>query len=328
MSFLSIIRPIAKSAAFAFLAPLLASGAARAEIIPLDSMVRGISSSPAQCAAIETAVWVSVANRGFCMRYYLSTAGGQGAWPVVYLSGDKLGTVDLKTRRIKVSKTAKDEDTRNFQRNADQLSRLANGPAIYLARVGIDGSSGHHSIRRSVLELYVTHAALNAIKQKYQLDGFHLVGQSGGSAILGGLLALRNDIGCAVPGAGRLAFLKQRSRPADPLLLHIDPSQAIPAIARNGARIIVVTDPADQTVQVQHQSTFVQQMRRHGAPIEQLLVQATDEKRHGVSAYARQAVAACSQGQNTQRIAQDVATLVQHRLEIAARRQASGNLIL
>ena len=48
-------------------------------------------------------------------------------------------------------------------------------------------------------------AALDAIKQRYGFEGFHLAGQSGGSKLVGGLIELRHDIACAVAGSGPLA---------------------------------------------------------------------------------------------------------------------------
>ena len=83
------------------------------------------------------------------------------------------------------------------------MSKQYKTAAIYLARAGVDGSSGDHRIRHTVLELNVTNMALDAIKQRHGFDGFHLIGQSGGSKLVGGMLALRTDIGCAVIGAGK-----------------------------------------------------------------------------------------------------------------------------
>src|SRR5262245_30560158 len=162
---------------------LLAGNTARAHMIPIADLLRGISMTPAQCAAIPQTVWVTVAGRPFCIRYYLSTAGGSGPRPVVFLEGDRFGKLDLKTGTF-ATPGDKDMNTDDFIKWADGLSRQTKTTGIYLARVGLDGSSGDHRVRHSVLELTVMHAALDAIKQRHQFDGFHLVGQSGGSQIV------------------------------------------------------------------------------------------------------------------------------------------------
>jgi hypothetical protein len=48
---------------------LAAATGARADIIKKEDMLRGITMTRAQCAAIEEAVWVNVAGRDFCVRY-------------------------------------------------------------------------------------------------------------------------------------------------------------------------------------------------------------------------------------------------------------------
>src|SRR5207302_7978011 len=88
---------------------------------------------------------------------------------------------------------------------ADGFSKMAKTTAIYLARIGVEGTSGNHTSRKTLLELHLMNAALDAIKRRYGFEGFHLVGQSGGSKLVGGLIGLRRDIACAVSGSGPLA---------------------------------------------------------------------------------------------------------------------------
>ena len=57
--------------ALALAVPLLASTPTRGEIIPAAQMARGIPTSQTQCAAQLQTVWVTVAARSFCIRYYL-----------------------------------------------------------------------------------------------------------------------------------------------------------------------------------------------------------------------------------------------------------------
>ena len=273
---------------------------AQAEIIPLADMLHGTTISAAQCAAKRDTVWVTAFNQGFCLRYYVSTAGGDGRRPIVLLSGDKLGPFNRTTGLFSPAPKDGDVDTINLIKRADVASQLAGAPAIYLARIGIDGSSGFHGVRKTNLELEAVNAALNAIKIRYRLDGFHLVGQSGGAGLIGSLLGMRHDVGCAVLGSGPLYWGKI-NQPSDPALQYPDPTNAVPAIAQNrSTRILVVTDPADQRVPIERQSTFVRNLREAGGRVEQFFVQSTDPEHHGVVGFASVAAAGCVRGASDQ----------------------------
>jgi hypothetical protein len=261
-------------------------------------------------------VWVNTSVGGYCIRYYLSMVGGEGRWPTVRLSGDKLGIANPRIGTFKGSPNDKDINTDGLQRRGDMFSKRTGGRAIYLARIGIGGSSGYHMVCHSVLELQVTNAALTGVKQRHQYEGIHLVGQSGGGTLVGGLLGLRQDIGCAAPGSGRLALLTEhKARPnADLGRTSFDASESI---ARCRARILVVTDPEDKKVLLKNQTTFVERLRRVGGQAEQFFVQATDENHHDTVTYSATAVAGCIRGESTQVIAQNLAEQVRTRLAAA-----------
>src|SRR5213596_104314 len=83
----------------------------RAHIVPVADMVRGIQMTPAQCSTLPMTVWVIVSGRPYCIRYYLSNAGGRSARPLVFLQGDRLGKLNLKTGAWSPSDKGKDIDT-------------------------------------------------------------------------------------------------------------------------------------------------------------------------------------------------------------------------
>jgi hypothetical protein len=292
---------------------------AQADIVPLADMLRGITMTLEQCSAMPQTVWLKVHGRDFCIRYYLSTVGGEGRRPVVFLQGDRLGKLNLKTGEFALTARDNDLDTDSFMRTADAMSRQYRTSAIYLARAGIDGSSGDHRIRGTVLELDVTNRALDAIKQRHGFDGFHLIGQSGGANLAGGMLALRADLGCAVLGAGNLHRVGPK-RPADDVSNdHFNVSDAASAIAqRRSTRIMLVTDPGDKKVPEPAQSGFAHSLRQAGGEIEQFMVRATDEHRHGVSGYSRAAAAGCLRGEDTDTVAQNLQHLVEKRVAAKA----------
>ncbi|BAT60613.1 hypothetical protein GJW-30_1_03161 [Variibacter gotjawalensis] len=294
-----------------FLATVGMGGSAEAEILRAAQMARGVSVTQSQCAALGTAVWAVVANTGYCVRYYVSVKGGKGMMPAVFLQGDKLGTYRESTRSFSDAGPSADIDTERLQALADELSSMTRTTGIYLARPGVDGSAGHHGDRRSWLELYIVHVALDAIKKKDGYTGFHLVGQSGGAALVGGLIFMRADIGCAVPGAGRLALLGETFNVKDPLRRLFDPVREVATIARRTTRIIVVTDPEDRLVKAKNQNAFVNAVRKAGGRVEQFYVQATDEDRHGVRRYAFRAIEGCIKGESQQHIAMALEVLRQ-----------------
>src|SRR5215468_7434949 len=80
--------------AIALAAAVAAATGAAAEIIKKEDMLRGITTTRDQCAATPQTLWLNVDKQDFCVRYYLSTAGGEGTRPVVFLQGDHFGTID------------------------------------------------------------------------------------------------------------------------------------------------------------------------------------------------------------------------------------------
>jgi hypothetical protein len=311
---------------------LFTATGAGAEIIKKEDMLRGIATTREQCAATPQTVWVSAFGQDYCVRYYVSTAGGEGLHPVVYLTGDYFWRVNLKTwqwippskdKNGKVPFDGMDHDinTDDLAKTADAFSKKAKTTAIYLARIGVDGTSGNHLYRKTLLELHLMNAALDAIKQLHTFEGFHLAGQSGGSKLVAGLAGMRRDIGCAVAGSGPLVLIQ----PADskiPGRTLFDPVEFIPPIVKNSAlRLLVVTDPADQNVPVKQQTGFVEKLHRAGRDIPQFFVTAVDDNHHGVLAYTELVTAGCILGKSDSEIATAIGTIVKRNTEFNEQRR-------
>jgi hypothetical protein len=158
-----------------------------------------------QCAAIPQAVWVISRGRSFCIRYYLSTAGGQGSTPVVFLGGDAPWASIADREKLPPAQLRfGDANTDNLLKVADRISK-ARDSGNRAARVGLDGSSGtHNKLRHTRLELLATNEALETIKRRHHFEGFHVYGHSGGGNLVVGLLELRHDIGCDAPADRQL----------------------------------------------------------------------------------------------------------------------------
>src|SRR5216684_3247709 len=329
-------RTAAATAVLTMAAAVVAASGAGAEIIKKDDMMRGITTTRERCAATAQTLWLNVDKQDFCVRYYLSTAGGEGTRPVVFLQGDHFTTVDTKTWQwIPISKDKNagvtydptnsaqhgDDNTDDLTRTADAFSKMAKTTAIYLARIGIDGTSGNHVFRKTLLELHLMNAALDAIKQRYGFEGFHLAGQSGGSTLVAGLAATRRDIACAVSGSGRLGKSYDIGS-KDPARTWVNPLEFVPSIAQNrSVRFFMVTDSADRTVPAKQQTPFAEKMHRAGRDIRQYFVAATDDYHHGVVGYAQLVAGGCVLGKSDADIATAVSTMVKRNAAFNAQRR-------
>jgi len=302
-------------------AALLAVNGAVAEVIKKQDLLHGSTLTRAQCEATSGTLWLSVHARDFCVRYYVSTAGGEGPRPVVFLQGDQLGKLNRKTWTWMDTSEAKDVDTVDIMKIADGFSKMAKTTAIYVARIGVDGTSGNHMSRKTVLELDLMNAALDGIKRSHGFEGFHLAAQSGGSRIAGGLVGLRRDISCLVLGSGPLA-LAEGIKSTDPGRSYFDIAQNIPQLAQNRSiRPFLVTDKMDKKVPVAQQTGFVDRLRRAGRHVPQFFVEAIDDNHHGVLAYTELITAGCVLGRSDEEIARAVSTIVKRNAEYNERRR-------
>jgi dienelactone hydrolase len=286
-----------------------AATASHAEKVPMAVMGKGKFMTKEECVALPQAVWIKAMGRDICMRYYLSTAGGQGSRPVVFLQGDAPST--------------KDVDTADLVKYADRISKDTKTTGIYLARLGRDGSSGSHGDRHTQLELHATNAALEAIKRHHHFEGFHLYGHSGGANLVAALLGLRRDLACTVPADGKLAGSGKRNV-SDPALQVFWASDAIPNIARNhAARIIVVIDPQDRIIPISNQLPFVEKLRRAGGKVEVFFVDSGGDEHadhHATTGHAALVMRECIRGASHDDIAAGLAELVanHHKAALAA----------
>jgi hypothetical protein len=300
---------------------LLAANGAAAEIIRKQDLLHGITIPHSQCEATPHTLWLNVHGRDFCVRYYLSTAGGEGSRPIVFLQGDQLGKLNPKAGVWIAASEAKDVDTDDLMKMADEFSKIGKTTAIYLARIGVDGTSGNHISRKTVLELDLMNAALDALKRRHGFQGFHLAGQSGGSRVAGGLIGLRSDISCSVLGSGPLV-VGDVTKSTDPGRSYFDATQNIQQLAQNRSmRLFLVTDKTDKKVPVAQQTGFISRLRGAGRQIPQLFVEATDDNHHDVVAYTALIIGGCALHRSDEEIARAVSTIVKRNVEYNERRR-------
>jgi pimeloyl-ACP methyl ester carboxylesterase len=246
-------------------------------------LTRAVLVSESQCRSLSHALWVRVDGIGYCVRYWISTAGGTKDEAVVFVHGD-LG--DSKApgnlNRYSAVMTAG-----RMQRDVQRWSRIYGGPYIAIGRLGAYGSSGDHRKRRSLLEIRVVSAALDELKARHGFRRLHLAGQSGGAHTVAGLAQMRADVGCAVMASGAIS-VKTRAhdlgRKIDAgIKAAYDPVDHVKAMQQQeGRRMIVMSDPDDQNASYRSQREFVDRARARNIPILHVSADSGAENFHGL----------------------------------------------
>lgn len=154
------------------------------------------------CNHPNTSVWVSVAGKGECIRYFHNRLDRSNDIVHVWLHGDRMWQ-NFGGKRGTVA--YKNETPQKQQKRADRVYQEYEIPYIRLSRPGTYGSSGFHHQRRRPHNVKMVLAAFDALKEKYSIKNFAISGQSGGGHLVGALLANRNEIVCAVSTSGVLA---------------------------------------------------------------------------------------------------------------------------
>jgi dienelactone hydrolase len=262
-----------------------------------DVLTRGIALTELQCKGLASAAWVRVEDRTFCVRYWMSAAGGKKEDAMVFLDGDlgetEKGTGKLNSHSARVT-------SGSMQRNAQLWSRIYGGPYVVLGRPGTFGSSGHHGRdRRTPLEVKVVMAALDALKDRHGFKRFHMIGQSGGGHTVAAMAQMRGDMGCSVMASGVLS-VKSRERDlgnriGTKISGSYDPIDFVGAMRHQpGRRMIVISDPDDRVVAFRSQREFVDRVKAKGVPILHITMAAGDDKFHGLSSQGRQVAVECA----------------------------------
>jgi hypothetical protein len=258
--------------------------------------------SEAACKALPKAVWLRVEGRDFCVRYWISTAGGTKGEALVFIHGDlgpgQPGQTGLNRGAALVT-------AGRMQRSAHAWSRIYGGPYLAIGRLGAYGSSGSHHDRKRPIEIKVMMAALDALKAEHAITRFHVAGQSGGAHTVAALLQMRQDIGCAVMTSGSMSHktvIRDRGLPVTARVReNYDPIDHVDAMrGRPGQRIVVMSDPDDKFVSFRAQREFVERVRAAGLAVLHVSAAAGDEDFHGLDNEGRRLASDCAKGVDDQ----------------------------
>lgn len=268
----------------------------------------GIPAVKAICDSYAHALWLTVDGKAECVRYWMSEAGGQSGFAMLYMTGDQV--VTGPGNRPGPGDDDLTLSPAQLQITADNWSKRVKGTYVMLARPGTFGSSGRHNDRRLIREVQIVNAALSALKEKHGFLGYHLVGQSGGGHLVASMLPRRRDIGCAVIASGAVAVkarLRDMGRTID-TTGHPNPHDPIDEIERIARRpdlrVLVLTDEQDKAVSAASQSAYVDRIHAHGIDVAQIFVEAKDARRHVLSLHGLWATVDCAAGRSLEAITQ------------------------
>lgn len=265
-----------------------------------EDLLKGTTVSRENCGWLPKSVFVEAEGEGVCIRYYIS-GEAKGRAPAVFFPGDSFG-FDEKGK-IAADPGYLTQAPEYIDAAIRVWAQRLGSPVIFFGRMGLHGSSGWHGNRRTRLEVAVTRAALDAIKAKEGLSGFHVGGQSGGGLLAAAVVASRTDIGCAAIASAPLDFpafakrfgitLRKEGKRA-----HHDMMREAGIFAERSAatRVIVLSDPKDAAVPLPIQQAFVDAVRAAGGRVLHLLTSGRGKERHALTEKTMFSLALCIRG--------------------------------
>jgi dienelactone hydrolase len=262
-------------------------------------LMTGSSATQETCSQKRDTVWVEGKGFAECIKYYPSSdfASGKTSRAIVAMEGDWISGNAAGARYAK-------RTPQNLYDEAAQEQARDHMAWLLLARPGTDGSSGDQKKRRQRYETVVVNAAIDKIKQRYNIEEFGLIGQSGGGGLVGALIAERSDVLCAVPTSGVLS-VKQRAEMKghnvdatgtsfqnvwDPID-HVDDVHPMP-----GFRLFVVSSTSDSNVPFDTQTAYLNAIKRKGFEAYQIAINGIGSEHHQTMMTGMRVVQACMDG--------------------------------
>jgi pimeloyl-ACP methyl ester carboxylesterase len=262
----------------------------------------GNAISLARCRRLEqqqTAVWVSVYAKGWCLRYYAFglNIGHENKVAAAWLHGDILGGhrgTGPAGHQDGLGPAAMIEQER-------QLSQSYQTPFIFLARPGAYGSAGNHrALASTKLEADLVAAEIDALTVRYGVKSWVLGGHSGGGTDAAAVLARRHDIRCAVISSGAPAYNAYLTAHHQAGRIKLNNLNAIDDVGKIPAspdlRVIVMGDPRDSNVFWSVQHLYYDALKAHGTNVTLLpLERGRPPEFHSLVNLAEAATGLCAQ---------------------------------
>ncbi|MGV7217297.1 alpha/beta hydrolase family protein [Bradyrhizobium sp. UFLA05-112] len=268
------------------------------------TVINGMQITRPACEEMEhrqTAVWVRVENRSYCLRYYAAglALNGQNSLVAAWMPGDVMGGPRGVAHQQGLGVASMVEQSMT-------LSNRYAIPYIFLARPGTYGSAGkHYDVRHTPLEARLMEAQIDALKARYHIDRWVLGGHSGGGTLAAEFLARRNDIQCAIlssPAAAYRARLEKRGFVRRlKTEVFFDPYDSIRQIPNHpGPRIFLLADPRDTNIPFSTQELYFDELKRRGLDAWMVPLQkAPKPKYHSLVDFGETATGMCANGATT-----------------------------
>jgi pimeloyl-ACP methyl ester carboxylesterase len=255
------------------------------------------------CRPALHSIWVVVDGRGDCVRFFAAGLEKENVQVHVWFHGDRTGM--------------KRDEYERF--TPDYLQRLAGRefdrrgiPYVRVSRPGVHGSSGRHRERRRPRENRIMNAALEGLKARFRIAQFALSGQSGGGHVVGALLTMRRDVGCAVITSGATAVrarldIMGRTRDVTGFSDFYDPIDHVREISPvPGLRIMVVGDPRDVAVPFPTQQAYFEALKARGLDATLIRGRSLGKKHHGLQNTGNRIMKLCIDGASAEEIVRKV----------------------
>ena len=259
-----------------------------------SSVLWGIKATEEICASIpDKAVWAkSDANTAECIKYWHYGLSANTGKAVVFFHGDIIGPRrSIYSYYPKLSGDA-------MIKSAHSWSQRMKAPYIFIGRPGTHGSSGDHTKRRTLEEVRIISAALDALAKKYGIKEFVLAGQSGGGHSVSSLLTVRDDIVCAVPTSAvsspKVRFSMMGANMDTTNYESYEPIEHFKSNRmRPDLRVVVLGDPRDSNVFWESQTVLIKPLTERGVPNITVEGEATGGDRHSLSNSSRHLAGLC-----------------------------------
>lgn len=265
------------------------------------------SKSKSLCEADPGRIFVKYQLGSECIAYYITPGLENVSRAVMFMDGD----ASLKDFGDEDKRAASLEAKKRFLNSWSVKMKVR---YVYISRVGLNGSSGNHALRRKPNETMVMDAAIDILQQKFGLTTIAIAGQSGGSTIAASLLTRgREGVACAVLGSGayELAALeydiltsKGRNVTKEAIAKAVyDPSKHVDGIRQDAnRRIFILGDADDQRTPIDQQIRFHNDVEAAGHHVRFALIKAKGELDHGAMHSTIPAAGACLNGMSDERI--------------------------
>jgi predicted esterase len=260
-------------------------------------MLAGATSTEEECVRPDR-VWVTDKGKGYCIRYFKNDVKPKAGIAVVIFQGDYVAIGWQDGKRIKPSYLADYDGKAAFRVTRELVTRSKKNLMIFVSRLGTLGSSGDHKQKFKPVESRVINSALDQIKERLGLNGFVLVGHSGGALLVANLLAKRSDIKCAVMNSGAhdvYKYAEDSGFDSTIWALWENPVASIANLKPSSTQYYVIAGVGDKVRPPAYQEMFADALAMKGADVHYLLVRKRGDP-HNLQSEAIKAADLCASG--------------------------------